>query len=115
MRICMDHWQQLRTAIEDRGLTPFVSKNGEEAARRTANISNGSEDPQDFDPLIAANMAIISYYISQVGIDGLTQDVCPICTAAAEADGDELPNNWINGAADDVLAVAKDKKLVLTQ
>lgn len=116
MRMCMGHWTELRQAINDRGLSHLVSQNGQEAAKRMANLSNGSTDPKDFDPLLAAHMAITSYYISHTGLDHINEsDVCPVCHASENADGNNLAENWISGAADDVFAVAKSKGLVSEQ
>lgn len=115
MQICPSHWLQLRTAVSERGLDHLVSKSGEEAAQRMTNMGNGSSDPADFDPLMAANMAIISYYVSHIGIDGISEQLCPVCEAAKNSDADDLAENWINGSADDVLAVARSKGLITEQ
>lgn len=113
MRICERHWAELRQAIDDRDLAPLVSKDGQEAATRFQAMANGSTDPRDFDPLFAANVAIMSYFRAQGG--DTTTDHCPICEAQDKSDDDELATNWINGCADDMRAVAISKGLVRTQ
>lgn len=58
MRFCQDHWNQLRAAIDERGLTPFIAKNGEIAVQQVARQLQGDTGKATFDPLMSAHWAI---------------------------------------------------------
>lgn len=68
---------------------------------------NGEDDPKrDFDPLMNANWAIMSAALKDVGLAALGPDFCPLCSV--EAQSAELCEEWINGASDDQLAIARE-------
>jgi hypothetical protein len=108
MKACAKHWEELRGAIADRGLSKFVAQSGEAAAARMARQS-GSER-EDFDPLMGAYMAIVGNVLRIVGI-GLLADLpdgkeaCPLCTLIDNCGcgrGDECPfRSFVSRAADD--------------
>jgi hypothetical protein len=86
MRMCMDHWNRLREAIDHQGLSHLVHKDGQSAAQAMADdlSTGGAASVSTFDPLMQANFAIWSRALQTVGLallqpgeDG--QDVCPIC------------------------------------
>lgn len=89
MRICMDHWAKLKTAIEQRGLMPLVAGSGVEAAGRMAAASRGVVTLENFEPLLQANMAILGDAIENFSSFGLDPSIlfnppdgwpeCPIC------------------------------------
>ena len=98
MKLCQDHWAELRKAIEDRGLGGFVSPDGEEAARRMKlEQDNGGRSRESFEPLLQAhNSIMINAVRIFLGCEG-----CPICNADN--------SGWvIERAADDVLETAKE-------
>lgn len=98
MRICQDHWERLKAAIEVRGLGPFIAKNGEDAHQRVRQqIINGggalhsdgvlavavgddampSVDPDHislddqrkaFEPLLSASWAIMAHALKGAGL-----------------------------------------------
>jgi len=112
MRFCTEHWSQLRTALTERGLMVFVSGDGEEAARRL--VEN------EFDPLMMAHNALISNLLGAGGIETMlvVGDGCPLCHALMNC-GCVNPETcsyatWINRAADDALAVARERGLVVS-
>ncbi len=109
--MCADHWAALRAAISERGLDPFVSKSGKEAAARMVAELTGGARRETFDPLMSAHNAIVSNAVEVVGLFILTVDGCPICYIAAEApDGHPAKSdvkNWIRYAADGALEAAK--------
>lgn len=113
MRMCQDHWLSLKAAIEERGMGGLVTSDGIEAARRVEALINGSTDPNDFDPLFFASVAIMSYFKANGG--NVSDTICPICHAANNSSEGDLASNWINGCADDMLAVAISKGLVTRQ
>jgi hypothetical protein len=44
MKICKTHWEKLRAAIDKRGLTPFVAKDGKAAVKDIATRLGGKDD-----------------------------------------------------------------------
>lgn len=116
MKICQPHWERLRTAIDERGLSHLVAQGGEQAARNLVAEATDGPSIQTFDPLMAAHNAIWARAMDVAGLaimapndDG--SDRCPICflneAHAAECAGPpcELPrdtafDHWIDKAAD---------------
>ena len=101
MKLCQKHWFELCGVIDERGLTPFISATGAEAARR---FTVG-----EFDPLMNAWGAIADNVVRAVGIKILDMKICPICNGNRIAPD---TNKWITYAADDVRQRAKELKLV---
>jgi hypothetical protein len=55
----MPHWEQLRKAIDDRGLTPFTAKDGKVAVAQLAKqVQENRAGKDTFDPLMGAHWAI---------------------------------------------------------
>ncbi len=119
MRMCVPHWNELKAAISERGLDPFVSNSGEEAAKRTvAEFETDGARRETFDPLMAAYLMIVGNAIDAVGLvlmipspDG--NDPCPICYIATNTpEGHPLKAdiaNWIKYAADGALEAMKKR------
>lgn len=116
MKICPEHWQQLKTAIEDRGLARFVSGSGEKLATKLqAEIEQGSTSAETFDPLAAANFAIWSNALEAGGPYLLFGDeegnpYCPVCES--EKHGGYPASWWIEHAADEQLEKARAMNLL---
>lgn len=127
MQFCKSHWDQLRHAIQARGLADFVSSNGEEAAKRLERELEGKEPTfKTYDPLMAAHWMIANNalnFMNHIGADPLMMMTiqeehpeweCPICCLnwlSAEHDKNCFDPNckkergqtfecWINRAAD---------------
>ena len=124
MKFCQKHWDMLRKAIEDRGLTHLIAKSGEQAAENMVSELRGEEHP--YDPLMAAHWMISSAALDQGGLYMMTGDHCPVCEAikhTAEhplADGNPAGEEWvekfwIDGPANAVLAECREKGLVPRQ
>lgn len=120
MKFCADHWAQLRAAIDARGLTPFVPQGGEEAARRMA---EGGEGRGGFDPLMGAHNAIVSNALGTAGLEIMAPNAdgserCPLCYLLSECRCEHRGTpqcpfaTWVDRAADDQLARAKQLGLV---
>lgn len=126
MRMCMDHWGQLRAAIDQRGLSSLIAQGGEAAAKNLACELTDGPTIDNFDPLMAAHNAIFSnattVAVDAVGKAGLFELMsddnegkgCPICFLNAKhkaACGDAGCifgyDEWIDRAADDALAAWK--------
>jgi len=119
MRICSDHWSQLRAAIEVRGLSKYVSKDGVAAAKTLTAAFTDGENKDAFDPLIQANFAIWGNALEAFGPDIMHEDApCPLCAldnhatiCKDEGCPRETGMNWINFAADAQLQNAKEMGL----
>jgi hypothetical protein len=103
MKFCQPHWEELKKAIDDRGLGHLVSKSGEEAVERTARAHEGTgPTKKDVDPLLAAHNNIVSNALASGGIYMMGTDeegnrFCPVCEAAKNGHGD-----WIELAANGI-------------
>lgn len=111
MKFCATHWTALREAISSRGLDGFISKNGEEAAKRMAEGT--------FDPLLAAHNAIVSQAVRVAGLGIMVNEGCPICSLneghkeqCKEPGCSFSYEPWIGYAADESLEQAKKLGLV---
>ena len=96
--LCSRHWSALRTAVDDRGLGEFVAASGPEVALRL--------DGGGFEPLMAANLSILSNAIGAAGPDVLMNDGCPLCWLTEKDLGGHNFDDWINHAADEQLSAA---------
>jgi hypothetical protein len=119
MKICTNHWTELKTAIDERGLSGFIAKNGEEAIKvLTASLSESKLDA--FDPLIQANIAIWGNALEAFGQDILKPDApCPLCALDNHAKEckdascqNETGADWIRFAADEQLENARQMGLL---
>jgi hypothetical protein len=112
MRICQPHWDKLRTAIKNRGLSHLGAKSGEEAITDAVTELKGGTP--DYDPLMSCHWMITSQALKMGGLylmgakpDGT--EYCPICEAVAHMNPPEGMTkeqqelSWINGPADAAL------------
>src|SRR5208337_525496 len=117
MKICQEHWDGLKEAIEARGLGHLVAGSGAKAAPIVTDELEGSDA---YDPLIAANFAIWNNALEAFGMSMMYEDApCPLCLMdkhAAECNDPGCAKNsgmdWIGFAADGQLEVARNKGLV---
>jgi hypothetical protein len=116
MKICKQHWQDLRAAIAERGLDRFVSSNGEEAMRKVQlQLQPGESELAKFDPLLNANFAIWNNALSAGGPYMLASkpdgtSYCPLCEV--ESHTDIKAQEWITHAADEQLQAARNLGLL---
>lgn len=121
MKLCQDHWGQLRAAINERGLTKYVASDSEAAVERLkSQLQPGEPEHAGFEPLINANFAICGNALEMGGAYLVlsSQDngepYCPICEASKKLDPESpqsKPEWWINNAADEQLTKARTLKL----
>ncbi len=109
MKFCPTHWSELRQAIEARGLGALVAKSGGELAE--------CMQAGGFEPLMVAHNAIVSNIALAVPDAVFNNDEgCPLCVVINGCpctEGEACPfRKWIGFAADDMLAIAKEKGLV---
>lgn len=91
MKMCKDHWEQLRADISKYGLDHLIAPDGKTAANLMMKQLEGKDNPVDFDPLMNANNKLWEMALNVRGLDMMYGDKCPAC---------ELINyNWIEGAA----------------
>lgn len=124
MKFCQPHWDDLRAAINDRGLSSLVARDGRAAARRTVAELKGTADLSTYDPLMAAHWAIAERAMSQPGgVQALmfgTGPECPLCFVQQHHDNckqpscaKEMPAEWITGCTDSILAFCRENGLVV--
>lgn len=110
MRFCMPHWDRLKKAIDERGLSHLIAKDGKEAADSAVRQLKGEDDASDFDPLMSATTAIYGAFVRDIGLaamgtDEHGQELCPLCGVKKQRD--DLDENWLQGAATDSLEQAR--------
>jgi len=111
MQMCKSHWKELRNAIDDRGLSSFVSKSAEEFDRK-AKCSSGRMDTRSgFDPLASSYIALLNNCVEAGGIEISTIPGCPLCElidhcGCGKGDACDF-RNWIGYAADEQVDIAK--------
>lgn len=115
MRMCSEHWSQLKQAIDDRGLTHLIAKDGKTAFRQIQEDLSGAPEKETFDPLMAANFAIWSNAIDMGGLylmghDDQGNEYCPVCESTKHNGPSE--DWWINNAANDAYTRAVEYGLV---
>jgi hypothetical protein len=95
MKLCPDHWEQLRFAVRVRGMEPYVSKNMAELQKKLA-----AQDMKGAisDPLADAVAMIYQRALEDGGIYLLVGEICPLCELEKVQKGGGA--NWINGATD---------------
>lgn len=124
MKMCAEHWQKLRAAIEVRGLSHLVARSGAEAVQNTVLELEGREAEAYFDPLMAVHNMIWSACLSALGLGLMMVDeqgnhLCPLCTILPDyppiPEGHRYKSKesyFIDGPADAVLELARAKGLV---
>lgn len=125
MNLCEQHWAQLKKAIDERGLTHLISKDGVEAATRLVKgVEEGEASAETFDPLMGASLMIARNMMICLGDGALALlavqpdagcPPCPLCYGIEHCHCG-LPVcdflTWIDKAADGALAHARELKLV---
>lgn len=113
MNWCKEHWDRLREAIDTRGLSGFVAKDGYEAAANMAKDLEGQEPP--FDPLMGCwvrlNHKMLESLKNQGRVDLRLVLMCPMCLLVQDGQP-HLVDNWINGVTDDCLEYAQKEGMV---
>lgn len=137
MKFCDDHWNLLRAAIDQRGLSPFIAKNNRVAAYQTmTDINRGASGKDTFDPLMQAHWSIMGNAMDTLGRAGYNplyllssetpppgRNDCPLCELNwlhKESCTDqrcrldkERGYDWmIDRAADDALHTAQEYGLI---
>jgi hypothetical protein len=122
VRFCQPHWDAIRAALDERGMTDLIASSGARAVVNTArDYEAGHTTLATFDPLMGAHWAIVNRVMEVVGLSILSPnedgtDRCPICYArehhaSTECPGppdclvdDEWFEAWIPSVADHMVA-----------
>lgn len=114
MRCCQSHWDMMRSAIDDRGLSGLVAKSGEEAAERMKTELEGGQAA--FDPLMSMNWHFSNaalecggLYMMTPGDDGKPR--CPLCEFEKNTEGFD-PKTEIEKVADQMRAHCLEKGMI---
>ena len=130
MRMCEDHWAQLRAEVNKIGLGSLISEGGEEATKKM--VAGLTEGPSidNFDPLLQAHNAIMSNVMHLCSANGGQASVmelmsvrpdggewCPLCyinqqhyEACEDPHCDFTFDNWIGHAVAEQLQLWESLK-----
>jgi len=110
MMMCQEHWDRLRRAIDERGLSHLIARDSKRALEALTKEAEGTAGPNDYDPFMAANWAIMSQALKCGGLylmeDGPDGPYCPLCEAAKHG-GEGTDREWIIGSCDYQLEYAR--------
>ncbi len=119
MKICRDHWSMCRQAIEDRGMSGLVARDGEQAHENIVEELQGGSPP--FDPLMSMNWHWTNEALRCGGLYLMAVDAeanpandghyCPICEFVKHLEGFDAPAS-IGTIADQMAAHARSEGLI---
>lgn len=108
MKICQNHWDRLRQAVEDRGIGHLGARDAQSAFGNMVTDLEGRSAENNCDPLMACNYMIWSKGLEVLGLELMSEkDRCPICEALKAYE-----EWWISGPADAVLEECKEQGLI---
>lgn len=121
MKICQDHWQLMRDAIEERDMTVLVAKSGEAAFENEvrqleeASITGTVSEQtilETFDPLMSMNWHWMNNALRCGGLYLMTGDHCPVCEFVKNQEGFDAKTE-INAVADQMRFYCIEQKLIV--
>jgi len=120
MKLCQACWDELKNAIEERGLMKFVAKDGAHAAEILTKQLADNKAERPFEPLMAANFAIWQVSLQNFGLEMMAEDApCPLCfktelesTCTDPECHKQTGHDWIRFAADEQMEVARSRGLI---
>lgn len=111
MNFCQKHWDELKTAITERGLMQFVASSGPQIAEHVIRGLDGNSTVIDFEPLLGSSICVHRLASNIGGFSAvMTPDPetgrppCPVCFL--------MRFDWIKAAADGALEEAKQRGLI---
>ena len=110
MKICQNHWHELRNAIRQRGLWGLVSPNRYLASHITEQELTAKPSQAPLDPLMATSLMISEQAIMALGPHLLTRPDCPLCEVEQNL-GNGSSLGWIEADADMILQVCKQRNM----
>jgi hypothetical protein len=111
MKICRDHWHELRNAIRQRGLWGYVSPNGYLPNHITERELTARPTQAPLDPLMATSLMISEQAVLALGPQLLHRPDCPLCEVEQNL-GKGLSLEWIDADADMILQVCRQRNMV---
>lgn len=123
MRICKEHWSLCRQAIDDRGMSGLIAKDGKTAVDDAVADLQGVPDPKHerFDPLMSMNWHWTNEALRCGGLYLMAVDAeanpandghyCPICEFVKHAKNFDAPAS-IGMIADQMAAHARSEGLI---
>jgi hypothetical protein len=115
-QFCLPHWEVLRTKIDEAGLGSLVAESAEEAAKKTAAMTQGLLDIDTFEPLMYAHLCIIQNALEIGAQNILSSNGCPICLLKevncpqCNIPHPDIFDDWLNKAVEDTIEVWKSFK-----
>lgn len=119
MRICKEHWQMCRDAIDERGMAGLVARDSKEALENISEELKGGKAP--FDPLMSMNWHWSNGALRHGGLYMMSVDAeanptneghyCPVCEFAKHY-SDFDPKQEIGKVADQMAAHARTEGLI---
>lgn len=113
MKYCDKHWAALRAAIDERGLSHLVSRDGKEAMEQMVAELKG-KGSEFIDPLMGAHNLVMIRSLEQGGLEAMAVDQegnerCPVCDAMTRTEF-----AWTHGPADTMLEQCREAGLIPT-
>lgn len=111
MKFCQPHWDDLKTAIKDRGLWHLVAADGRAAMDRAIDEMNRTATDKAYDPLMAAHWSICGQAMKQGGLYLMSGDYCPLCELEKHTEAG-MAKRWVDGCTDSILSYCQERGLV---
>ncbi len=108
MRMCPNHWNDLKTAIDIRGMTHLI-KTSTNTIERLKDQQMGVETKDTYDPLMSACMMIYNKALECGGLYLLSGEYCPLCELNLHG-GTSIV--WIDGATNSIKKYCIEQKLL---
>ena len=124
MKICMEHWNKLRSEIEKQGLKEWVAPNGEVALEQLVDGLKRQEDTiVNYDPLMSCHWMLVNRAMHMYGFASMTEEFgCVVCRTKMlrgpegqclcgnpdcqnKTGGVQDPEEWLSGPKSCVTAV----------
>jgi hypothetical protein len=117
MKFCKEHWQLCRDAVDERGMSPLVAADGEEAMERTVEELQGGK--AKFDPLMSLHWHWTNSALRNGGLYLMGQNetgeneghYCPVCEFAKHMAGFDA-KSAIGGIADQMAEHCRAEGLI---
>lgn len=128
--VCQKHWGMMREAVDVRGMSHLVAKDGRAAMENTVAQIEGRATEENWDPLMTAFWNMKTLGLNKCGLASLAEGFCILCEIQksyddlqAHPEKMESPDwpkgavprdaqGWIDSCMDAMLSHARDKGLV---
>ena len=111
MKICPNHWHEVKNSIRERGLWGLVTPGGYLAANKSPQELEREAAESTLVPLIAASLMIAEQARMAFESYPVTGSDCPLCEVEQNL-GDGSAIEWIDTDADLILQVCRERELV---